>query len=188
MGSHKTWSRVFRPILLPKYIEYDSIPDDEAAQLIEPKNQDQGMVWKKLMKYFLAFRLFNKAASLWSNAFGFAGNYSQRVEGLYLLSFIFLLCGFTIANYSYGSRWHSNLRSGTLFIFSNLLTVALSLFDLFVQNKPSLQVAIKVTISVLELCYGVIYFQKEWRSVGRKGIIPCSNAVPVLRRGILSVL
>ena len=71
---------------------------------------------------------------------------------------------------------------------SNILTVAVGLFELSIQNRYSYEVTIDVIISAVAVCYGAIYVQKWWRIVGTKGIVPCSNAVPVFGSGILSLL
>jgi hypothetical protein len=188
VGSHKTWSRVFRPFLPPKYLDYNSLPDYASwhATTIELKHYEIGMAWRKALRCFWMLHLCNKAILVWSNWLDLAGKYSSRAGHAILLSGVVVSYGFRGLNHAYGSRGYYGFCRGILFMASSMVTVVLGSFDLFVQDAFSAQLVIDVLISVLGLCYGAVYIRKEWQSFGSNGFSPCSNSVPVRRSGILA--
>jgi hypothetical protein len=176
--------------LHPKFSECDSIPDYtlRLRTINKPKSPEDWTGSKKVLKCLLLFQFGTKVILYGSSVRHFDRSYSGRIDRACLLFSFVLLGVFAIANQLTLSRTYPRLRSRTLFMTANILTVALGAFDLFVRRQALAPVAIDVIVSSLGLCYGAFRIQKEWQRVGRNGILPYPNSVPVLASGILAFL
>jgi len=174
--------------LHPKFSECDSIPDYTLGlrTINKPKSPEDWTGSKKVLKCFLLFQFGTKVISYGSNVRHFDGRYSGRIDRACLLCSVVLLGVFALASELSLLPAYPGLRSRTLFVTANILTVALGAFDLFVQRQPLALVAIDVIVSALGLCYRAFRIQKEWQRVGRNGIVPHPNSVPVFASGILA--
>jgi hypothetical protein len=86
-----------------------------------------------------------------------------------------------------GSRW-DYLHSVLLFMLGNILVVAVGIFSLCIDCRPTIRMTMVETVCVFGLVYGCLWLQKEWRNTGGTSVTVSSNALPMYWTGISRVL